>query len=298
MSDVLERVLVTGATGHLGSAVCTALAEDGLEVVGVDMRYRRDLPATIEVADLLDTTAVYRLLDGCDAVVHLANHPNAHRGPGPQRLFSENVAMNMNVFQAAHEAGIRRLVYSSSVQAFSGTSASWDHERSESCLSYLPIDGDAPPCPRNAYALSKVVGEQQLRYYAWLEPEASCTAVRFPSLPSRRHIEWYRRHAHGGHPHPHGNPDEGFSYLLLEDAGTFVREVLRKMGPGYHQLFPTAPPDYMGKSVPELVEEFFPNVPLRVPLEEMDGLVDMSRIRAELDWEPTALDLLSESSGG
>jgi nucleoside-diphosphate-sugar epimerase len=163
------RVVVTGGAGHLGSAVCQVLADVGFQVHAVDRVYRRELSVPLEVADLLDGQAAYRLLAACDAVVHLANHPNPFGPLPPQQLYADNVAMDINVFQAAVDLGVRKLVFASSVQVFSGNRTTDDVDK-PSCLPYLPLDGDLPTCPRNAYALSKEAAEQQLRYFAALEP--------------------------------------------------------------------------------------------------------------------------------
>ncbi len=289
------RVLVTGGAGRLGSAVCRALAEAGLDARAVDRTYNRDLPVPLEVADLLEPVGLYRLLEGCEAVVHLANHPHAHVGLPAQQLYAENVTMDANVFQAACEVGVRRLVFSSSVQAFAGSRTHEDDGEDEpSCLPYLPLDGDLPPCPGNAYALSKEAGEAQMRYYARLHEELSCTAVRFPFIMTDRYRRYYRRHGRSFRGRVFGNLDEGFSYITDNDAASLVLAVLERQGPGYHQLFPAAPDTYLQMPIPEIVERFYPHVPLRVPAQEMDSLVDTAGIRDTLGWEPRETGIFAQ----
>lgn len=281
------RVLVTGGAGRLGSSVCSALADGGFDALAVDRTYNCDLPVPLEVADLLDPVGVYRLLEGCDAVVHLANHPHARVGLPPQRLYAENVTMDANVFQAAAEVGVRRLVFASSVQVFAGTRTQEEDGESEpSCLPYLPLDGELPPCPGNSYALSKEAGEAQMRYYARLDEEMSCTAIRFPLIMTERYRQWYRRHGRAFRRRAFGNLDEGFAYLTDADAASLVLAVLQRQGPGYHQLFPAAPDTYVDMPIPEIIERYYPQVPPRVPADEMESLVDISAIRASLGWEP------------
>jgi len=279
------RVVVTGGAGTLGSPVCKELADSGFEVRAVDRIYRREVPVPLEVADLLDAQAAYRLLKGCAAVVHLANHPNPHGHLPPQRLYIENVAMDMNVFQAAADLGVRKIVFASSVQVFSGDRTTDDLDR-PSCLAYLPIDGDMPACPRNSYALSKETGEQQLRYFASLDRDLACVALRFPALRTPWHMQWLGKVGPRA-PRPYAtHPDEGFGYLTVEDAGRLVVAVLLKLPPGYHQFLPAAPDNSFGMSTSEMIEKFYAGVPIRKPIEGKTSVIDTSAITEQVGWTP------------
>ncbi|MGD2173943.1 MAG: NAD(P)-dependent oxidoreductase [Candidatus Brocadiaceae bacterium] len=286
-----QLVLVTGAAGNLGSQVCKALWDAAFEVRTVDRAYRADLPVPVRVVDLLNETAIYGPVEGCDAVVHLANHPHPHSVRPGQRLYAENVRMNMNVFQAAADVGARKLVYSSSVQVLAGSRHDEEGVGEPSCLAYLPIDGDAPARPGNAYALSKEAGEAQLRYFARRNEGMSCTAIRYPFLMREEWMDWVRRHLRSEGSRRLGNLDEAFSYLAVPDAASLVVAVLERQESGYHQLFPAAPDNYLGMPIPELIEKYYPDVPLRIPAEQMTGLVDISAIEERLGWKPEMTDL-------
>jgi nucleoside-diphosphate-sugar epimerase len=286
------KVLVTGAAGGLGREVCKALLAGGHQVVAMDRVYRKDLPFKVELAELLDELAVYRLADGCQAVVHLANYPGLRHGSTSQMVYRENVATDINVFQAAVEVGVKRLIFASSVQVISG--GRWHGNREgPSCLAYLPIDGQAPTCPRNLYALSKETGESQLRYYAAVEKDLSCVAVRYPLLVRRGQPDWVR-HRHRD-AEDWGNPDEGFAYLNIEDAGSFTAAVVERQIPGYDQVFPAAPDNTTGKLPAELVPKHYPDVPLKVPLEKLTSLVDTSAIVERYGWSPRTINLFARS---
>jgi nucleoside-diphosphate-sugar epimerase len=279
------KVLVTGAAGKLGSAVCRAMVERGHEVRATDHQYRRDLPVPLTLADLRDDLVAYRLLEGCDAVAHLANHPNLFAGPSPQNILAENTAMNANVFRASVDLGIRRIAFASSIQAMlrvpDGTRAGVPYP-----IPFLPLDGTAPANPgSNFYGLSKEFGERMLQEFALAEPKSAFTALRFPALMSEH---WLPRYSGGGKPVPRARVPFGelFSYLMLSDAGEVVVSVLEREAPGYHQYFPAQTLEVRGYSAPRLIREFYGHVPLQRPLDEIETLVDISLLRDAVGWVP------------
>jgi len=269
------NVTVTGACGHLGTFVTRALVEGGCAVRATDRSLPRDFPVRVEIANLLDREACYGLVDGADAVVHLGNYPGMLRGISAQQLFCENTTMNMNVFQAAQEAGVKKILFSSSVQAFSGKQGA--NEAAPRSLPYLPLDGDVPPNPGNPYALSKQVAEAMLAYFA-RDGQMDCVAVRFPRLLDP---EWLK-HLKGGLV----NSGEGFAFLHLTDAAALILACLNASLPGFRIYFAASTGNGLGKPAAEVIREHYANVPLRRPLEQIDSLVDISRIQAETGWTP------------
>jgi nucleoside-diphosphate-sugar epimerase len=279
------KVLVTGAAGRLGSAVCAHLIEAGHDVKATDYKHREGLKAKLVHADLRDEIAVYNLLEGCDAVAHLGNHPNLLAGPSPQRLLAENTAMNANVFRAAVDVGVRRIVFSSSVQAILKTP---NGIRSEAPypIPYLPLDGGVPNNPgSNFYALSKEFGERMLRELSLAEPALVATALRFPVLIGDH---WLERFSGGGKPAARSsfNFGEVLGYLMFSDAAELVGATLERQLPGYHQYYPAQTLDVRGVSVADLIREFYPTIPLRRPIEQIEALVDLSDITEALGWAP------------
>ncbi|MFQ5468470.1 MAG: NAD-dependent epimerase/dehydratase family protein, partial [Kiloniellaceae bacterium] len=112
-------VLVTGATGYVGSAVARRLGARG-EAVRVLARpgsARRNIAGLdVEVAegDLRDAGSLARALAGCRALFHVAADYRLWV-PRPAEIYDANVAGTRRLMVAAAEAGVERIVYTSSV---------------------------------------------------------------------------------------------------------------------------------------------------------------------------------------
>ncbi|HYH52180.1 MAG TPA: NAD-dependent epimerase/dehydratase family protein [Acidimicrobiia bacterium] len=110
-------LLVTGATGFLGSALVKVLTEAGLPVRATIRSEARAavLPDGVErvFADLSDEESLVEAMRGCDGVFHLA----ASLGPAPEDTRRSNVDGTARVLAAAQQAGVRRTVFTSSSAA-------------------------------------------------------------------------------------------------------------------------------------------------------------------------------------
>lgn len=278
------KVLVTGAAGRLGSVVCKRLAAEGHDVLATDQRLAPELGAPLRLADLRDAPAVYPLLEGRDAVVHLGNIPSLSLGASAQAVLGDNVRMNANVFRAAVDAGVRRIVFASSLQAMirldDGLPAPPPYT-----VPYFPLDGDAPADPGdNFYGLSKEFGERTLRVLVQRHPELACTALRFPMLVGK----WYSKRAGADEPLPLSelNLCEGLTYLELDDAALLIGLVLERQTAGYHQYFPAQAARLAGYTVPALLTELFPRTPLRRPVDQITDLVDRTALLRDFGFSP------------
>jgi len=283
MSSQSRRVLVTGAAGKLGTAVCAELEKRGHRVRGTDRKLSAEAGADFLPGDLLDEFFAHRAVSGCDAVVHLGNHPNRYAGPSAQRLIAENTAMNANVFLSAIDHGIDCLVFASSIQAM--LRAAGGNHPPPYPIPYLPIDGEAPPDPGlNSYALSKVYAEQLLRTQCEHREGLSATAFRFPMLP----VPWWVRSFTdaGGVRRERLNLGECLAHLMLSDAAEVIAVAIERSLPGYHQYLPAVSTEIEGMDTTQLVAEFYPDVPLRKSTKAFDSLIDVGALETDLGWTP------------
>lgn len=157
----LGKVLVTGASGLMGSYVVAELTGKA-DIVGFDIVGPKDPSTMVQFfeGNIEDNAAVREAVAGCDAVVHIAARPNIWSGAGHE-IIRTNVTGTWNVLQAAEDAGVKRVVVTSSDSVVGYTVL----EGAMIPPEYLPIDNKHPLHPTDPYALSKVLCEQTARAF-------------------------------------------------------------------------------------------------------------------------------------
>lgn len=122
MSSIRSAV-VTGGTGHVGSALVRALLERKIPVkvvtrAGSDLGPLEGLDVALAAGDITDRASLAEPFRGADVVFHLAGLVSITAGR-EDALTRVNVEGTRNVLEACRAAGVRRLVYMSSVHALS-----------------------------------------------------------------------------------------------------------------------------------------------------------------------------------
>jgi UDP-glucose 4-epimerase len=153
----MSHVLVTGANGFVGRALSRALLDEGHRVTGLVRHAGACVEGTHEWLhggeDFTDLSAAWPRGADCDCVVHLAARVHVMRdnAADPLAAFRQtNVGGALRVAKAAHQRGLHRMVFVSSIKAM----AEVDPGR--------PLREDDPLHPQDAYGQSKCEAEQAL----------------------------------------------------------------------------------------------------------------------------------------
>ncbi|RXT53889.1 nucleoside-diphosphate sugar epimerase [Bosea sp. Tri-44] len=151
----MSTILVTGSAGRVGSRVARQLLDAGHPVTGFDLRASGiGHPAYREVLGGFDDRASARkAVQGAEVILHLGAFMSwlpADR----DRLFSANVEGTRVLLEEAAAVKPKRLVFASSGEVYP-----------ENVPDYQPIDEDHPLKPRSPYGLSKLLGEEIVRFF-------------------------------------------------------------------------------------------------------------------------------------
>jgi nucleoside-diphosphate-sugar epimerase len=145
---------LTGGTGLVGRTLAPLLRER-YEVTHFDVSDPGDgLPAIL--GDLRSPSAVAAACRGMDAILHVAAlHGQAWAAAGDDAGFAVNLAGTKNILEGAAAAGVKRVVFTSSI---------WATGHDAPPAPHLPIDEALAREPAELYGLTKILGEQMCRY--------------------------------------------------------------------------------------------------------------------------------------
>ena len=166
MNKISGKILVTGADGFIGSHLVEALISEGCDVRALVFYntfnswgwldticedYKKELD--VVAGDIRDPFGVRKILEGCDVVMNLAaliSIPFSYRSPST--YIETNIKGTLNVLQAAHELGIKKIIQTSTSEVY-GTAQ------------FVPITEAHPLQGQSPYSASKIGADQLAMSY-------------------------------------------------------------------------------------------------------------------------------------
>ncbi|MBL0325859.1 MAG: NAD(P)-dependent oxidoreductase [Cytophagaceae bacterium] len=284
------RILFTGGSGKAGRHVVPYLLEQGHQVLNVDLTPLHHPGVDNQIADITDSgqmfnamssyTGLHELEGGkgipkFDAVVHFAAVPRILIKPDNE-TFRVNTMGTYNVIEAAVKLGIRKIIIASSETTYGICFADGLTDPK-----VLPLEEDYDVDPMDSYGLSKVVNEKTARSFQ-LRSGYDIYALRIGNVIEPHEYQELFPHFFK---HPEVRRRNAFCYIDARDLGQIVDLCLKNDGLGY-QVF-NAGNDHNGAILTnkELLERFFPNVPLSRELDEYEALFSNRKIREMLGFK-------------
>ena len=158
------RVLITGINGRIGKILQNAL-QNGHEVYGLDREGTFSQQVlSADVAEYQQIKQAVQQLNPLDSIIHLAGNPNVNANW--ESVLSANIVGTRNIFEAAREYQIRRVIFASS----NHVTGAYEGFEPNLHLHMQPeppkISIQDPIRPDSDYGVSKAFGEAVARYYA------------------------------------------------------------------------------------------------------------------------------------
>ena len=280
----MKRIAVTGGSGTpergIGAVVVKMLADKGYEVVNLDIAPPRQDIGEFRHVDLTHYGNTFACLHGCDTVVHLAANanPDYDHFTGAQR-FHTNTLATYNVFQAAVELGMEKIVWASSETVLGFPYDKFVPET-------LPTHDDDPAIPTGSYGISKAVcetlGEHLFRLHG-----IPVIGLRFSNIyyDIPGHETGYDKL-----PAYWERPEEKkfnlWGYVDSRDIAQGIFKALEADIKAARNYTLAAADTNMKMTNEELLARIFPGTKLKPGTGPHDTLIGIDRARAELGYEP------------
>ena len=209
-----SQILVTGGGGFVGAPTVAALLREGARVRVLEVAPPARLAGVdceVVIGDIADADVVNSACEGIDGVLHLAVLPLTAANTEHESAFQTNVRGSFNVFRAAGDNGVKRVVYSSASSAYGPTTA-------------VPIREDHPLRPNAFYPATKAAAEMLLRGLAGAYGY-SFAILRYMNVygPGQRAgvvPAVSMRLLAGERPQLSGDGSQGFDFVHIEDCAS------------------------------------------------------------------------------
>ena len=162
----MERILVTGCAGFIGSHLCEALLKKGNDVIGVDnlsngkleniKTFNNNKNFKFFKCDINNAKIINEILNGVDIIYHLAALADIIPSiQNPELYFNSNVGGTFNLIRNCKKKNIKKLIYAASSSCY-GIPKNY------------PTSENSPISPQYPYALTKSLGEQIIFHFGKL----------------------------------------------------------------------------------------------------------------------------------
>jgi nucleoside-diphosphate-sugar epimerase len=289
------RILVTGATGFLGSAVVERLLSEGYDVVGTGRKPKGFLSEATIVhprfslarLDLTDDAAL-ETLKPVDAILHLASQLPTSKNVSFTDLLGSNVQATYKVLRLAKQMNVQKFIYPSTGSIFS-RKPEGDLVSEQSC-----------PCPASHYGLTKYMGERLVE----IELRGSSVkgiVVRYPSIFGKNHLggivcTFYTLARQNLPIEVYSKGERYRNLLYVDDAVEILLRLLSFNQPDSFEIFCAGSQDSqtmlaIATMVRDMLRSKSEIIPVdKFPPSDWDVFIDISKIQQKLGIKPLTVE--------
>ena len=280
-------IIVTGGSGKVGRAAVKLLMECGYGVVSIDLARPAGLSnpprpgevsySCVDITDFGQVMAAFSGIDGrVDGTVEAVVHLGAIASPGeaPDHvIFATNTISTYNVFEAARRLGIRNIVWASSETVYGLPYAGGPK--------YVPVDEEIE-LPEWSYSLSKLMGEKLAEQFARWDAVTKIIGLRLSNVQEPQdyaNFESYQADAKTRH-------FNLWTYIDARDAAQAIQRAVEARLTGAHVFGIANTNSLMRRSNDSLLDEIWPGVPRKRPLQPRESLISIEKAQRVLGFQP------------
>lgn len=266
----MPHIAVTGGSGRAGRAIIHELLAHGYDVTNIDIAPPAEPLTRFLQVDLSDYGAASAALHNVDGIVHMGANPSPikHHLIGQQR-FDNNLHGGYNIMNIAAWVGMKRVVWASSIMAL-GESPQ-----------YVPADEHHPCAPTYPYSLCKVLEEEMARQFArW--SDTTFVGLRLAYVMPSAGYDYLPGSVWAD---PSGAADYLWAYVDARDVAQMSRLALEADITGAEVFNASAADTLIPWPSADLMAEYYPDVPIRHPIDTYETLFSAAKAARLLGYE-------------
>lgn len=290
------KIVVAGGSGLIGEYVVDELRNFHHKVTVFDIKDPKDKSVGFVKGDMLKIDDCRKAFKGVEAIVHLAAIPNPFNDP-PEKIMNINVMGTTNVYVAASELGIKKVIHAST----DSTYGFW-YRKQDFLPYYLPLDEDHPLNTQDSYGLSKKIDEEIAANFARsYNMQTISVRIPFVVVPGKivPFMNYYNISSYKDiMESPELLKDGLWTYCDVRDVAQAFRLTVEVKGLRKHEVFCVCAEDNVTKiNSVELVKRYWSErIPFRKEIKGRAALMDYSKAKAILGYRPryTWRDILED----